>query len=113
MSNGHAAKGGEIGVNGDAYKGGQFLPSTNKPKGKAKARKAPRVEIEPGVFAETAPGIVSLYGQIAAVVTFDRATRTVEPFAEDHPIWRTFPRDYTVAKAKAYNDGNRFALAGM
>ena len=34
-----AASGGEIGKNGEAYKGGQFIANTDHPKGQPKAKK--------------------------------------------------------------------------
>jgi hypothetical protein len=69
---GHAKIGGETGINGYQYKGGQFLPSTDAPPGTfrvgRKVVKAKRYEIEPGrrevqqtptsrsVYHEAAPG---------------------------------------------------------
>lgn len=81
MSNGRAARGGEIGVNGERYAGGTFLPSTKAPKrGSAnRARGSRRVEVEPGVWTETIDGQCSIWGAIGAAA--DHAVRLANPGA--------------------------------
>jgi len=52
--NGRAPKGGIIGVNGDFYEGGKFLPSNlNRPRGRSTSfGKNRKCEIEPYVWRE-------------------------------------------------------------
>ena len=42
MSNGRAKKGGEIAINGEYYKGGSFLPSTQLPKRGTAKKQSPK-----------------------------------------------------------------------
>lgn len=73
MSNGQARRGGQVGVNGEFYAGGQFLPSTEAPKGPAKgARKPGKQEVAPYVWElPPTPGARAIWGQINAWVTRD------------------------------------------
>ena len=55
-------------MNGEHYNGGQFLPSTEMPKGTpaAKARKMPRkVQVQYGQWIDRPEGAVSIYEAIA------------------------------------------------
>jgi hypothetical protein len=68
MTNQKRAKpGGEVGSNGEFYEGGKFLPSTEKPKGKAAKRGGGRQEIEPFVWAVGVEGSRSIYRRLAGV----------------------------------------------
>lgn len=52
-----AAKGGEVGTNGEFYEGGKFLPSTEQPKKKgSKPARARKVNVEPYVWVTLEPG---------------------------------------------------------
>lgn len=65
-----AKQGGEIGMNGERYEGGQFLPNTTLPKqekGK-KAAGSKKVEIAPYIWEVAPEGKRSIYGQIAGTV---------------------------------------------
>ena len=87
MSDGQAPKGGTIGRNGDFYKGGQFLPSTEKPKGKGKGTsyKGRKVEVAPFVWEECPEGMRPLWGRIAALVQYDRETGKAIALEQDEP----------------------------
>lgn len=62
-----AIKGGEIGMNGEAYEGGQFLPNTTLGKMGKKARAAAtrKVEIAPYTYEIAPEGKSSIYRRIA------------------------------------------------
>ena len=60
-----AAKGGEVGTNGDFYEGGKFLPSTEKPKGKPRKRGSGKQEIAPYVWEVAPEGKSSIYRRLA------------------------------------------------
>jgi hypothetical protein len=49
MGNGRAKKGGEIAINGEFYKGGSFLPSTQLPKSGTvkKQNSKPKIPLQP------------------------------------------------------------------
>jgi len=47
-----AEKGGEVGANGEFYKGGAFIANTDHPKGQPKAAKVRKAEIKPWVWVE-------------------------------------------------------------
>ena len=52
-----AAKGGQVGANGEWYEGGKFIATTDHPKGKArKYTSTGRVEIEPWVWVQRIEG---------------------------------------------------------
>ena len=65
-----AKKGGEIGVNGEFYEGGKFLPSTQK--GKGTSRKGTgKQEIAPYKWEFAPEGMKSIYRTISAFVRID------------------------------------------
>jgi hypothetical protein len=82
MANGRAKRGGQVGMNGEQYDGGQFLPSTDAPKGTpaAKSAKMPRkVQVQCGQWIDRPEGAVSIYEAIAgtrAKVDGNAASRT-------------------------------------
>lgn len=67
MSQQRAKIGGEIGVNGEFYEGGKFLPSTEKPKGKPVKRGSGKVEIEPYKWEVAPEGQRSIYRRLAGI----------------------------------------------
>lgn len=73
-----AKKGGEIGANGEFYKGGAFIATTDHPKGQPiKRSKVKKQEVEP--FNWTVPpeeGLKSLYGVLGGVEFYDKETKT-------------------------------------
>tara|TARA_R110000782_G_scaffold12895_4_gene38151 strand:+ start:19158 stop:19511 length:354 start_codon:yes stop_codon:yes gene_type:complete len=73
-----AKKGGEIGANGEFYKGGAFIATTDHAKGAPrKARKARKQEVAPYVW-EVAPedGLKSLFGALGGVEEFNEGKFT-------------------------------------
>ncbi len=67
MKQKRATTGGEIGPNGEFYKGGAFIATTEKPKGPIKTHMPRKVEIERGVYVMDKENEVSVYRQIAGV----------------------------------------------
>jgi hypothetical protein len=83
MSAGRAKTGGQIGQNGEFYKGGTFLPSTDNPKRTpTKRKRGPKRDlVAPGEFAEYPEGHGSIFMVIRNYVAFDRlADGTFGPF---------------------------------
>ena len=118
---GRAPSGGTVGMNGEFYKGGTFLPSTTLPKqGKAAggAGGGRGILIEPGVFAEPpsadARSIFADYGQFIHVdggvaSVFERPDVAIAHYVnEDVAEGRAFLR----AAADAYNRGLRWFVPG-
>ena len=115
---GRAPAGGVIGMNGEHYKGGTFLPNTTLPK-QGKAAGGTGVGrggflIEPGVYADP-PGegyksILNSYNQFIHVndgiaTVYDRGDVAIENFVNpDVAEGRAFLR----AAAEAYNNGMRW-----
>lgn len=121
LASGRAPAGGTIGMNGEFYKGGSFLPNTTLPKqGKAPggAGAATGVLIEPGLRADApAPGYGSIFANyrefidvtdgVASVV--NRPDAAVGAYVnEDVAEGRAFLR----AAADAYNAGMRWFKPG-
>lgn len=107
-----APKGGTIGVNGQHYEGGKFLPNNpdhDKVEG-SKPRRARKIEVEPGNYIEAPAGFISIYTKIAAVCIFDRETNRVELLAEDHPVWKYSCRATAEMWARAFNRGDRVTM---
>ena len=61
-----AKQGGEVGANGEWYKGGQFIAQTDMPKGAPKPKKKSKVEIAPFVWEYPEAGMISVWGRIGA-----------------------------------------------
>ncbi|MDN0006875.1 hypothetical protein QVM88_10985 [Providencia stuartii] len=74
---GQAKKGGELGVNGEYYKGGQFMPrSASTVKGEhcstsRKTGKKRRVLIEPGILVEVNHDENAIFARISAFVAVE------------------------------------------
>ncbi len=105
-----AKAGGELGMNGEHYAGGTFLPSTRLPKQGAQGRQARsnRALVEPGrldVVPEGKKAIFATINSISLVLDGQRV-----PLPENHPFWTSVPgyRDEVVALCAAYNAGERF-----
>lgn len=83
MSFHRAAKGGQVGVNGEFYEGGKFLPSTDRPKGKPIPRKVRKVQVEPFVWVIPPEGKRPLLRHMGIyLVAVDRwdASKGVKPY---------------------------------
>ena len=108
----HAKVGGEIGANGEAYKGGQFvntIPENEKrsaaERKRAAAYMARRQEIAPGLWAcPPSPTARAIFGQLAGVCRLDRAANTFGPVPEQY-------RAYVGAEGAAVLDAHRAAYA--
>ena len=88
-----AQTGGEIGVNGESYKGGQFLPSspytrkgqhgTRKGNGQRKARK---IEIAPYTWEVAPDGMTAIYSRIVTLARMNRTTGLMELCAKPQTL---------------------------
>jgi hypothetical protein len=105
-----AKKGGQVGVNGEFYEGGTFLPSTERPKGKP-VKKTGKQEIEPYKWELAPEGKTSIYKQIAGIIGSVR--NGVAELRTDDRLYVTLSY-YGVTPTKAqelvdsYNTGNRW-----
>lgn len=112
MANGRARKGGEVGLNGEFYEGGKFLPNTQLPKRSPQQRRgrAPaRVLVEPGVFASMLGEGGSVFARIQLFVRMENGV-AVCAFADDHAsiaYYFSSPAELHNLIA-SYNAGERF-----
>lgn len=118
---GKAVKGGEVGVNGEFYKGGRFLPN-NPDRAKVEGsapRKARKIEIEPYKWIAAPAGFVALFGMLDQRAAYDRTTNTFGAVEENY--LRHTCRNMTAAEleaeerrvltlAAAYNRGERVIM---
>jgi len=99
--NGHAKKGGEIGINGAFYEGGQFLPSTTNEKGTSSRRGDRKIEIEPYVWVEYS-------GKLAEGEVVDGFYRF---FSSDYKtIYGNDYASFILPYKKAWDEGKRFRI---
>jgi len=110
MANGRAKAGGEIGKNGEFYKGGAFLPNTNLPKqgSTGSVAKTRRALIEPGVIGEVPEGKVAIFPQVKDLSASDDAGK-LRMFNADHACWTHYNYNQIEALIVRYNNGERFA----
>ena len=100
-----AASGGEIGKNGEAYKGGQFIANTDHPKGQPKAKKVRKSEIRPWVWAERpSPDHRAICEMLGGV-----------DFKYNHDTGKLSPSQKNVSQARldlaeAFNNGNMWCI---
>lgn len=88
MSNGRAKAGGQIGVNGYNYKGGQFLPSTEAPPGLIskthKNTNLKKAQIAPYKWEQTPEyGMRSIYELISSNIIIKDGLATVHPIIKE------------------------------
>lgn len=108
---GKAKKGGQTGINGQQYKGGQFLPaSKHTVKGQQRAGKAstrPRSDLtEPGKIEMLPPGKKAIFGTIRAFVHVENGTMAIT--ASDHSLSAYgYTRDSMQTLVDQYNTGER------
>ncbi len=108
---GKAKKGGQAGVNGQQYKGGQFLPaSKHTVKGQYRAGKASvkshSALTEPGKIDVIPPGTKAIFGTIRAFVQIENGTMAIT--ASDHSLSAYgYTRDSMQALVDQYNTGER------
>lgn len=106
-----AAKGGEVGVNGEFYEGGKFLPrNPERPRQDCSGnRKARKIQIEPYVWIEAPAGFAALIERIVGA-DYDRETKQFALWGVDHAIWQRHDRDRIAAHVAAFNRGERVVL---
>lgn len=109
-----AKRGGEIGKNGEHYRGGTFLPSTTAPKGERPRYTAGsgKALIAPGVLEVVPEGKRAIFAGVAAVVV-RAADGTIAPLPADHPVWASDvygTRAEVAADCAAWNAGERFKI---
>ena len=80
-----APKGGCIGVNGEFYEGGKFLPSTEKPKRHGSRKLTGKQEIEPYVWSLPPAGYDSIYEALRGMVdvNFNLNNVAIDYYQED------------------------------
>ncbi|EMO9521191.1 hypothetical protein PZT66_23990 [Pseudomonas aeruginosa] len=119
MAAGRAKKGGEVGLNGEFYQGGSFLPSTRLPKRSAsKAATCIRVSlVEPGVRQEVPDGKRAIFQQISAFVSNrPDGSLFILPHLDsaDCTCWEAYgPYEHIQELVTQYNSGARFVDAGF
>lgn len=99
-----AKQGGETGVNGHFYKGGQFLPSTQAEPGtfkRAKVAATRKVEIAPYLWALPPEGMKSLYRSMSPGVFTGKENGVWVMIGSDQTWFYYFGDAETVAAKKA------------
>lgn len=80
-----AKQGGQVGRNGEFYKGGTFLPSTSLPKRGPSSRIAAshRALVKPGVIDVVPTGAVAIYPRLQHFVVVD-GDKIAPKYPDDH-----------------------------
>ncbi len=112
MASGRAQKGGELGMNGEFYAGGTFLPNTRLPKRGARPRvqRVTRMLVEPGIFASPLGHVSSIFSMVRELAHVENGV-LVANFSDDHPAMQTYYGrriEEFHALLAAYNAGRRF-----
>jgi hypothetical protein len=105
-----AKKGGQVGINGEFYEGGTFLPSTERPKSKP-AKTTGKQEIEPYKWEVAPEGKASIYRKIVGIIGSVR--NGVAELRKDDRLHATLSYyGITLTRAQelvdSYNAGNRW-----
>jgi hypothetical protein len=104
---GHAVRGGEVGMNGESYKGGQFLPCTTGPKRHLKTRRTTgRQLVSPGVWEVSPNGERAIFAMLDGTVNVLPGGKL-----EAHSSYAESLGDAVsgyLAKIQAYNMGQRW-----
>lgn len=112
-----AAKGGEIGANGEFYEGGKFIAKTDKPKAAPKPFHKPgrKLEIEAFVWvkSEDAPeGYFTIWGMLGGVHFWNRESKTftinLGLYENQEPVSAAACRAQDEALIAAFNEGKRW-----
>lgn len=109
---GQAKKGGEIGVNGEHYKGGQYMPgSASTVKGEhcstsRKTGKRRRVLIEPGILVEVNQGEKAIFARIREFVAIENGV--MRQTASAHTVAHYGLETSLPDLIHRYNAGERF-----
>ena len=100
-----AKKGGEVGKNGEMYKGGQFIANTDHAKGQSKAKQLRKQEVAPYAWevqpTENHRAIYSLVGGVWA--KFNRDTNKLESSNSDTPA-------NIMDIIESFNNGDKWCL---
>lgn len=104
-----AIKGGQQGMNGEMYKGGQFLPTTELPKrgGKKNPLATKKQQIAPYVWEVNAEGRMSIFGNVQAFVKVSGETMTIVASA-DTLTYYNLDRAELQTKVDRWNNGERW-----
>jgi len=115
MSSGRAKAGGQVGMNGETYKGGQFLPNTQLPKQggapRSKAKRSNLALIEPGVLVDADEGQVAIFGSTRDLVYVEGGVMRICPHLDndEHPCWNYHgTREEYQQLCDRYNRGERW-----
>jgi hypothetical protein len=104
-----AKKGGEYGANGEWYEGGKFIATTERPKAQVKIRSARKVEVEPGMWVESAGE--SIYSAIKWDVRISNGIAATHSMSFRGSDGETPSAEYVAAKLDMiakYNRGERW-----
>ena len=103
-----AKVGGETGVNGEFYEGGKFLPSTERPKGKAKVKKPGKQQVEPYRWELPPEGKQVIFHRIVGTVA-QITPNGLRPFDRGIAYFGNEVLGHTVAElCERYNAGERW-----
>jgi hypothetical protein len=111
MPRDRAKRGGEIGRNGEEYRGGQFLPSTDRPKVQSSKRLGVgRREIEPFVWEEPpTPNSYPIYSLAGTRATLERETGRLVPHLPGIVYYGPTAWGYAIEElCDRYNAGERW-----
>lgn len=109
-----AKVGGEAGPNGEFYKGGAFIATTQKPKAKPHKKAQFKQQYEPYKWDVNPEGKRAIFPLVGTVIRFDHATGKMEPFqpafdAAKDGIPFGFSIETTRKLCDLYNSGERWA----
>lgn len=114
MAQARAAIGGEVAVNGEFYKGGKFIATTEKPKSKKAPKKEGKQQFEPYKWAVGEEGKFAIFGKLVGSYAeyIDRYNPSlgIKPSVAGCAYYGDTFRGYTVAQlCEMYNAGQRWA----
>jgi hypothetical protein len=106
-----AKKGGEYGPNGEWYKGGAWIATTDMPKKQRqkleRIGKTTGIEIEPGVRTEVKGGMLSIYSTLKPGVAFDPRTMTLNESGMAYMQYTPEERKQAAELLDRYKKGER------
>lgn len=105
-----ASKGGEIGANGEFYKGGQFIAKTDAPKKRSVKRTGTgKQQVEPYKWEVAPEGKKSLFAMLAGMEIFNRAEMNFS-FNSELRLDFALPEvvEKRMARIAAFNSGERW-----
>jgi hypothetical protein len=110
MSSNRAKAGGEIGINGEHYDGGQFLPNTTLGKMTPRSRShAPRkCEIAPYTWEIAPEGMASIYSLFAGIFGKIINGQMIVSCNDTTLVYYHRTREQVQSMADRYNNGERW-----